>query len=175
MIWLSFQRDSPISNHVLTLFYSFFSHVFWPIFIPFAIWMLEPNPPRRKLILYFQVTGLIVGFYLLYSLIKFSILSKVLGTHIAYEAPHFYIVAVMALYLLSTCVSCMISSSRIVQIFGVLSFVTFIAAYFIHAATFVSVWCFFVAILSSIVYLFFRQRRVDRRLVKTQGTLSTIP
>jgi len=34
--------------------------------------------------------------------------------------------------------------------------VTFLAAYAIHAATLVPVWCFFAAILSLIVYVYFR-------------------
>jgi hypothetical protein len=43
----------------------------------------------------------------------------------------------------------------------VLSFVTFVAAYLIHAATFFSVWCFFAAILSFLVYLILHRRRTD--------------
>lgn len=85
--------------------------------------------------------------------------SRVLGQHIVYESPHFYIVAVMTLYLIATCVSSLLSSRRIIQIFGALSLVTFLAAYAIHAATLVSMWCFFAAVLSFIFYYYFRQQR----------------
>jgi hypothetical protein len=44
-------------------------------------------------------------------------------------------------------------------VFGALSFVTFVAAYAIHVATFFSVWCFFAAILSLIVFVYLRQAR----------------
>jgi hypothetical protein len=38
--------------------------------------------------------------------------------------------------------------------------VAFFAAYRIHAATMVSVWCFFAAILSVLVYVHLRYRRL---------------
>jgi hypothetical protein len=85
----------------------------------------------------------------------------VLGKHIVYESPHFYIVEVMILYLISTCVSSMLSSNNIIRVFGVLALVTFLAAYAIHVSTMVSVWCFFAAVLSFINYLYFRQERTD--------------
>ena len=65
----------------------------------------------------------------------------------------------MALYLIATCVSGLLSSNRIIQVFGALALVTFLAAYAIHVATFFSVWCFFAALLSFIVYFYFRQVR----------------
>lgn len=36
MIWLSFRNESPLPNATLTFAYSLFSHVLWPIFIPFT-------------------------------------------------------------------------------------------------------------------------------------------
>ena len=39
---------------------------------------------------------------------------------------------------------------------GLTWLVTFLAAYAIHAVTLVPVWCFFAAILSLIVYVYFR-------------------
>lgn len=90
--------------------------------------------------------------------------AAVLGQHIVYESPHFYIGAVMAFYLLATCVSSMLATHRTVRWFGALSLATFLAAYAIHAATLVSVWCFFAAVLSFIVYGYFRgQRRQEGR------------
>jgi hypothetical protein len=159
MIWLSFRDESPLSNTTLTFVYSLFSHVLWPIFIPFAVGLLETVPWRNKAVTACQIAGITVGLYLLYIIIQFPVTSLVLGRHIAYESPHFHIVSVVLLYLIATCASSLFSSSRVIQVFGALSLATFIAAYAIHAATFFSVWCFFAAILSFIVYYYFRQAR----------------
>jgi hypothetical protein len=156
LIWLSLTNESLIGNSTLTVLYSLFSHVFWPIFVPFAVRLLETNPRRRKLLLGLQAVGVFVGLYLLYFIIQFPIASRVLGKHIVYDSPHFYIQTIMALYLVATCASSMVSSNRVIQIFGVLSLATFLAAYAIHAATLISVWCFFAAVLSLVVYYYFR-------------------
>lgn len=158
LIWLSFE-DYALPNDALTFAYSLFSHVLWPIFIPFAVGLLETVPWRRKAIGLCQIVGLAVGLYLLFFIVKFPVTSRVLGGHIAYESPHFYRVEVMLLYLIATCLSSLLSSNRIIWTFGALSLATFSAAYAIHVATFFSVWCFFAAILSFIVYVYFRQAR----------------
>jgi hypothetical protein len=159
LIWLSFDSASPVPNPPLTFVYSLFSHVLWPIYVPFAIRMLEPAPRRRWALLATQGAGILVGFYLLYFLVQFPVSSRVLGQHIVYESPHFYQVPVMALYLIATCASSMLARHRLIRLFGLLSLVTFLAAYAIHAATLVSVWCFFAAVLSFIVYVYFHAAR----------------
>ena len=53
----------------------------------------------------------------------------------------------------------LLSGHRIIRVFGILSLATFLAAYAIHVATVVSVWCFFAAILSCIIYAYFRRER----------------
>lgn len=159
LIWLSFREASSLPNASLTLAYSLFSHVLWPIYVPFAVGLLESVSWRRKALFATQIAGISVGLYLLYFLVRFPVVSKVLGQHIVYESPHFYIRVVMVLYLIATCASSMLSSDRIIRSFGVLSLATFGAAYAIHAATLVSVWCFFAAILSFIVYVYFQRRR----------------
>ena len=152
LIWLSFRNESMLPNATLTFIYSLFSHVLWPIYIPFAVGLLETVPLRRKAVAACQIAGTAVGLYLLYFIVQFPVTSRVLEKHIAYDSPHFYIVAVMLLYLTATCASSLFSSSRVIQVFGALSLATFIAAYAIHVATFFSVWCFFAAILSFIIY-----------------------
>ncbi len=164
LIWLSFRQTSPLPNPPLTFVYSLFSHILWPIYVPFAVRLLETVRWRRQALGVMQIAGIVVGLYLLYFLVRVPITSRVLGQHIVYESPHFYIGAVMALYLSGTCVSSMLASNRIIRLFGALSLATFLAAYAIHSATLVSVWCFFAAILSFIVYAYFRGEHGANRL-----------
>jgi len=156
LIWLSFQGAFPPLAPVLTLAYSLFSHVLWPMYVPFAVYAMEKVNWRRPALRATQVAGIVVGLFLLYFLVRFPVTARVLGQHIVYESPHFYLWPVMLLYLVATCFSSMLSSHPWVRLFGVLSLLTFIAAYAIHAATVVSVWCFFAALLSFVVYLHFR-------------------
>lgn len=157
-LWLSFSFDAPQLNVAMTYLFSIFSHVLWPIFVPFSIGLLEAVPSRRKMIWGFQGGGLLVGLYLLYMIIKFPVIS-VAAANIVYVSPHFYKLPVMLLYLAATCVSCFFSSHTAIKIFGVLALLLFLLAYGFFAVALFSVWCFFSAVLSAIIYVHFRSGR----------------
>ena len=103
IIWLTFRLDASLLKMTMTFVYSLFSHVLWPIFMPFSIALLETVPWRKKIISALQLTGIAVGLYLLYFILKFPVTAEVLDKHIVYVSPHFYILAVMGFYLAATC------------------------------------------------------------------------
>lgn len=160
VIWLTFGSGDEGLRQAMTTTYSLFSHVLWPIYVPFAVLFLEREPWRRRGLLAFQAAGLAVGLYLLYSLIVRPIGAEIDGGHIVYVSPHFYLLPVMLLYLAATCMSGVLSSHRFVALFGALGFLFFVASLIIHAQAFVSIWCFFYAVLSAVVYVHLRYREM---------------
>ena len=162
VIWLTFRYEAPLLNAVMTHVYSFFSHVLWPVYVPVAVLLIEPPGRRRKALFVFVAAGLAVGAYLLYFLVAFPVVSRPTGQHIEYVSPHFFAAATMTLYLMSTTVSPILSTHRMVVVFGVLALLSFAVAYFFYATWFISVWCFFAAILSGTVFLHLVWRRHER-------------
>ncbi len=160
VIWLTFANDAPFLRAVMSSVYSGFSHVLWPIYVPFAVGLMETSRWRKKTLGVFQVAGLAVGLYLLYSIIERPLVGELIGRHIVYDSPHFYIPAVIILYLSATCISCFFSSHKFVNLFGVLALLSFIGAYLVYARALVSVWCFFAAILSILIYIHLRFRHL---------------
>ncbi len=155
-LWLTFPDEAPLLNTVLTYVYTFFSHVLWPVYVPLAVLLMERTPWRRKVLGAIAIAGAAVALYLLILLVRRPLVSQVTGGHIAYTSPHFYALEVMTLYLLGTCVSSLFSSHRSVRVFGVAAFLSFVAAYAFYATWFISVWCFFAAVLSGTVLLHLR-------------------
>lgn len=155
VIWLSFSYEAPQVNAVMTHVYSFFSHVLWPVYIPVAVLLIEPPGRRGRALLVFVAAGVAVGAYLLYIMVAYPVVSRPTGQHIEYVSPHFFALAAMTLYLTSTTLSPLLSTHRILKVFGVLALASFAAAYFFYATWFISVWCFFAALLSAVVYLHF--------------------
>lgn len=158
VIWLGFRFDSPLLNPTMTLLYALFSHVLWPIYVPLAALLLEPVRWRRNALAAFLAVGVGTGLYLLVSMFRFPIVSRAVGGHIEYVSPHFFIGPVMAGYLAATCISMLFSSHRAVKLFGVAALLSFVASYAVYTQWFFSVWCFFAAILSGIVFLHFTVR-----------------
>ena len=155
VLWLSLRNDWPVMKSFTTYFFSMFSHVLWPIFIPVAILLVEPTRWRRTAVATFQALGLTVGLYLLYIVVRFPITAKIYQRSIFYDSPHFFIAGVLIFYLLATCVTGLFSSHRCINAFGVLTFVLAVAAYEVSVKTFISVWCFFAAVLSLLIYAHF--------------------
>ena len=162
VIWLTFRVDAPLLNSVMTHAYSFFSHVLWPVYVPVAVVLMEPAGWRRRALTAFVAAGAAVAAYLLYVLVAFPILSRPTGQHIEYVSPHFFAAVTMTLYLLSTALSPLLSTHRMVGVFGVLALLSFGAAYAFYATWFISVWCFFAALLSAVIYLHVGVRGAER-------------
>jgi hypothetical protein len=155
VLWLSLRRGWAVPESWSTYVYSMFSHVLWPILVPLAILLVETGRRRRNALEVFLTLGLGVGFYLLYFILRFPVTVRVHGRSLSYDSPHLYLAAALVIYLLATCVSGLFSSHRCINIFGVLAFVLAIAARLVSVTTFVSVWCFYAAVLSSLLYIHF--------------------
>lgn len=151
VVWLTFRYEAPLLNAVMTHAYSFFSHVLWPVYVPVAVLLIEPPGWRRTTLWVLCAAGAAVAIYFMYMLVALPVVSRATGQHIEYVSPHFFAVAVMGLYLLSTAISPMVSSHRWVKVFGVLALASFAAAYYFYAQWFISVWCLFAAILSLVL------------------------
>lgn len=158
VVWLSLSGTLHGVLDPATQLYSLFSHVLWPIYVPFAVWSAEPPGPRRRWLLGFLGLGAVVGGFLLYGMVVNPIVAQPVGKHIDYDSPHFYLAAVLLGYLAATTVSQMLSRHRWVRWFGVLALVSAVMAYVAYAQWFISVWCFFAALLSWVIYLHVRSR-----------------
>ena len=81
----------------------------------------------------------------------------------------------MVLYLQATCVTGLFSSHRCINIFGVLAFVLAIAAVLVSVTTFVSVWCFFAAVLSLLILVHFSGPMQAGRTVLREPSPERVP
>ena len=166
LLWLSFRFEGTLLNAVLTYVFVLFSHVLWPVFVPFSIGHMETVPWRKKVIRGFQLTGIAVAVYLLYFIVRYPITSEIRG-HMVYVFPHFHIPPVLVLYIAATCLSSLFSSQRIVILFGALAFVLFVVAFWFYYVAFFSVWCFFAAILSVVIFLHFQFKHTQRSFMQS--------
>jgi hypothetical protein len=162
MLWLSFRFDVALLNATTTYAFSVFSHTLWPIFVPFSVGLLETVQWRRNVLFAFQAIGLGIGLYLLYFIVEYPV-TAVAGEHIVYVSPHFSKIPAMLLYVAATCVVSFFSSHRPVQVFGILALLLFFIAYWFYTEALFSVWCFFSAVLSSVIYIYFKSGAVSQR------------
>ena len=165
VIWVSF--GLPALSTVMTYLYLMFAYVLWPIFVPIAVLLIETNPVRKNILRVLSLIGFVLGMYLLYFIFADPSKAHIVNQSIAYDYRHLYELLPLFLYVLVTCGSGLVSSHRIIQVFGVAALATFFVANWFYNITFISVWCFFAAILSVLIYWHFKKETVAARRVET--------
>lgn len=160
-VWLSLMYSLPILNTFATYGFVFFSHLLWPIYTPLSVALMEPTKWRKRLIITCVVIGVVVSGYSLLSIILSPIRSQITCDSIHYNFSSFIQTPLsinVMLYFIATCFGCLLSSHRLVKLFGVSVVAFLMLSFHYYTTTFVSVWCFFSAILSIIIYFFIKQQ-----------------
>lgn len=153
-VWLSF--GAPAVHTAATYAYALFAFVFWPIFTPLALLSVETKRTRREILEALAVVGLGVGLFFAYFILFGTVTAQIVNHCVAYDTPHPYGFGILAFYLIATCGAFFVSSKKILTIFGIVLLVSFAVAGWFYFETFSSVWCFFAAILSGIIYWHFQ-------------------
>lgn len=150
VVWLSF--GVPAVHTVAVYIYTLFAYVFWPIFLPVSILLIESDPSRRNILKLFSFLGAFIGLYFLNFIASDGVTVAIVNKCVAYDVPHPYLFSILALYVIATCGACLFSSHRVVRLIGVLLSVALAVSGWFYFTTFVSVWCLFAALLSVLVY-----------------------
>ena len=176
IVWIA-SSQQRLSGAVLPASYFFLlcAFVIWPAWIPFSVFLIEPDGKRKKILFFLKILGFSVSALLLIQLFSSDIQAMAQGKHMYYLlTPKNALAAFMAkimqpaaaqilcivVYALATVMPFMISSWRLMQLFGASTAISCIATYTILNSFFVSVWCFFSAALSVfIVYLACRVKK----------------
>lgn len=165
MLWLAMQHHAEELKAISTYLFTIFSHVLWPVYVPYAIARMETviTEPieawRARIMIGFRITGMMVGL-LLFKLVATQPLTAEAGAHIVYILPSLYDWPMMVFYVAATTLVAFFSRYMLVRYFGLAVLLALMLSWWFYAQALFSVWCFFAAILSMMVYLHFR--REDR-------------
>lgn len=159
LLWVSLtSNDTSQAQFWLSNIYGVFIGIIWPLFAPFAVYCVEIDRKRRKIIASIGMTGLGLALYTLIGLVDQPIVAEITHYSINYKHDVGGYQLVIVLYLLATCVPFIFSSYKHLYIAGIVITAGFFTAYFTFQQTFASVWCFFAAIASALIYFHFVHR-----------------
>ncbi|MEY2115202.1 MULTISPECIES: DUF6629 family protein [Rhodanobacter] len=169
LVWMSYPWAAPGLRGVATQVYSVFSHLLWPVYVPWAVRAIEPGTQRRRWLGLLAMGGLASAAFLAWGMVATPIHVAPVGGHLEYASPHFFLPLSLTLYLAATTLSLAISSRPLVQVFGLLAMISAAVAYAVYARWFISVWCFYAAAVSLIVYIALRHADAAERVTSTDG------
>lgn len=155
LLWLSLKGGNPLFGVIGMYLFLFFALIFWPLWFPFSIFMVEQQPWRKKVIGAFMFAG--IGLSIVNFIMGFQtpISVKVMGYSLQYIGN---VPSQNAVYLAITLIPCFISSFPKLWQFGLLLASTAIVAQYFYLENFLSTWCFASAISSLWLFKIFRNQ-----------------
>lgn len=155
-LWVTLpDPDYANTQKVFTYIFLFVAQVFWPIWVPISILLLEKNSARKRIQKVFVVAGLLVGIYLGYCLLLFHVEAKIIEHHIAYlqDYPTSLKSSGIVLYAMATIAPSFFSHIKRMWMLGTTILISYIVTAIFYDHYVLSVWCFFSSIISITIYL----------------------
>ncbi len=164
-VWTGINSGDAEQTRLASLFFLFFALAFWPFWFPVLTTIMEPIPKRRWI---FGAVSVVAAswFWILFwpLVVDPSLLETRVDHHsirYAYDglAIYNYIdkTPLRVLYLLSVAIPPMFSSENLGRIPGLVLGASALLAATVYHYAFVSVWCFFAAVLAiSMCVMFYR-------------------
>ena len=163
-VWLNLLNSSVEATQPLAFGFLFFSHLFWPFWVPLSVLWLEKRSLNKRLLLALTIIGGLFGASIYFPLFLNDWMQVGIEKgHIAYETILLYdrLISqtfVRLFYAAIILVSLFMAKEKSIRVLGVLILISMLATFFLYESVFfISVWCFFAAIIST--YIIYVMRR----------------
>jgi len=155
LLWLYEDGMPMVGPRLPTLGFLWFVYGVWPLLVPLTAWQLEPQRLRRQLFAASTLLGAVFGMSIFIPLLYQPGWSSaaVAGGSIHYELSTIYdgrieVNLLRLLYAALVMLPLLASSVPALRRFGMLLVGSFLISALLYRYAFISVWCFFAAMLS---------------------------
>ncbi len=162
MLWLNLlENGSTQQRYWLTNIFNDYAFIVWPIVAPLSIFMLEEDKDRRNILKVIIVMGMATAFYAIKVLRSSGITPEIINHCIKYIYPAPQPIYAKYWYIAVTCLPFFLSTQTRIRWLGLVNIITFVVAYYTYNLAYISVWCFFAAVTSGLIYFYFRKVAKD--------------
>lgn len=161
IVWLGLMNlINPQTLHTAAELFVFYAQAVLPFWVPLAVWLIEPNGVKRKLLAALLVIGALLAAYVGWGLTQYPTNVYIHNGSLVYSNAATEYLWVGLLYILTTCGSLILSRSVTVQLFGWLNLIGLVIVYLLAHYAFTALWCLYAAMVSGMLYLHFIERRI---------------
>ena len=154
-IWLSITYKTWIDWKMPSLYvYLIFAQVIWPFLVPFSFFSMETDPKRKKFQSALTVIGGISSICLIFYLLFYPVHISSSNHHLVYRLNTFNNPLIISgiYYFVPTVIPAFVSSRPRSFLFGIFVLITYLVSKVLFPTAFISVWCYFAALLSLSIY-----------------------
>lgn len=159
-LWISLPNpEAKLMQQVSIKFFLFFSNVLWPIWVPLSIYNIEKNKKVKKIVALLTGIGIIVAVFYTATLLLQKVNPQIIEHHIKYGFKPLtpLHMGILVLYVLATIPPFFLSSYTYVRYFGAIMLVGLLVSLIFYLQCLTSVWCFFGAIISIVIYFILKK------------------
>lgn len=137
--------------------FAFIAHAVWPFWIPFSLWLAEPEAKNRRWLEIMLLFGALLSLYFGYHVIAHPVEAHVVNQSIFYEIN--VNKQLVWPYSVLIIVPWWISSLPWTKFLGTVFFLATLLSFYFYTETFTSVWCFAAALMSLTLIFVLRESR----------------
>lgn len=166
IVWLTMGQNTTQALHQFgVLSFLGFALVVWPSWVPWAIFNIEPNERRKKLLQIIGIIGLCASTAATWILLTTDAKAYITGHSMGYSldnmqrywSPNIEFLA----YFIPTVLPFFISSLKIVKMAGYMIISSMLLTQLINKEASTSVWCFFASMISLYIAVYILSFRKD--------------
>ena len=160
VLWVALSQPAYAAWQRPAMFtFLFFAEVVWPAWVPLAILALEQDASRRKALQGLLILGILLAAARMYGLVAYPAGANITREHIQYhlDSPFLFRRISDVGYALVTMLPPLIAGNRWARFLGLMILLSFVFSKIFFYQTFISVWCFFAALISALVVLIVRR------------------
>jgi hypothetical protein len=162
-VWLGVDHRLPsIVTHDAGAAYVLYAQGLLPFLLPLSVLLIEPTTRQRRRMLGFVTLGCLLGVYILWGLIAYPLDISAAGHGVVYLNQITTTTVVAVLYVIATCGALFFSGFRDLVVLGWLNMVGLLVVMAVRRYEFTSLWCAYAAVVSIIIYFFFRRSKEQR-------------
>lgn len=162
ILWITLANPSYVSiQKFSTYLFLIMADVLWPIMIPLSVLFMEKNKKKKKILRLFLILGACLSAYYAICLILFNVNPEIMGYHIQYHSdfPKSFVLIAFAIYLSVTITPLFVSSIKKTHLLGILMFLSCAITAIFFTQYLTSVWCFFAALISGVIFWILRDSK----------------
>jgi len=168
-VWLSLQSPQPPPGLTLpSMIFLITAVVIWPTMIPFSVLRMEESEKKKRMLKFLLAGGMLASLYYAAGLVIFNATPMISSHHIKYvsDFPEKMALPGFGLYLIATLTPFFVSGVRRMSMMGIVMMVSCLITGVFYAEYLTSVWCFFAAITSGVIYWILSEAPVTVREAK---------
>lgn len=155
LVWIAMAQSDPAMLFCGSRGFLFFSHFFWPAWAPVSAWLCEPDLRRKRWIGWLSIAGVTYGAMIYLPSVMWRDWNDILIVQqsLVYKTPALYDYPVFramtrVVYAAIVLGALFLSTLWPIRLFAILIALSLALTFVFYVHAFISVWCFFAAILS---------------------------